>query len=211
VIGVDDIELAYPSSGLAVTGANQRALESFKASGARVYAEVGVYEGDTALAVAEHLGGDGEIHLFDYDDKVAAAEARLRAAGHDNVVAHRNSRRLMDSYNWSLMRLLRERRAPLFEYVFLDGAHTWAIDALAFLLLDRLLVPGGWIEFDDYHWTIARSPSMKPEVFPASARLYTEEQMEEAQVALVVDLLVRRDRRYEELVENRLFRKRESP
>jgi predicted O-methyltransferase YrrM len=205
--GALEIDLAYPRSGLAVEGANARTLESFKQSGAGVYAELGVYEGDTALAIAEQLGGRGELHLFDYDDTVAAAAARLRAAGHENVVAHGNSRKLLDSYNWSLMELLRERGGPFLEYVFLDGAHTWGVDALAFLLIDRLLVPGGYIEFDDYHWTIARSPSMNPDVFPASARLYTPEQIEQAQVALVVDVIVRPDSRYEELVENRLFRK----
>ena len=48
---------------------------------------------------------------------------------------------------------------------------------------------------------------MNTRAFPASDRLFTREQMAERQVALVVDLLVRRDRRYEEIVENRLFRK----
>jgi hypothetical protein len=116
---------------------------------------------------------------------------------------------VLDSYNWSLMRLVRENRGPLFDYVFLDGAHTWATDALAFMLIDRLLRPGGHVEFDDYFWTIERSPSMNPRAFPASDRMYTAEQMAEPQVALVVDLLVRPDDRYEEIVENRLFRKRE--
>jgi hypothetical protein len=49
---------------------------------------------------------------------------------------------------------------------------------------------------------------MNPDVFPATAKLYTDEQIEERQVALVVDLLVRPDPRYEEVVENKIFRKR---
>ena len=208
MISAERIESGYPASGLAVTGPSERTVAWFRASGSLRYAEIGVYEGDTALAVARELDGCGEIHLFDFEDKVTAAVARIEGAGHCNAVAHPNSRKLMDSYNWSLMELLRERDEPRFDYVFLDGAHTWAVDALAFVLVDRLLVPGGLIEFDDYHWTIERSPSMNPSVFPASDRLYTREQMAERQVALVVELLVRRDARYEELAENRLFRKR---
>ena len=207
MISAEHIESGYPADGLLVQGANERTVQSFRASGALFYAEIGVYAGDTALAIAQELGGCGEIHLFDFEDKVTAAAARVKAAGYDNVVTHPNSRKLMDSYNWSLMKLLREGDAPRFDYVFLDGVHTWAVDALAFLLLDRLLQPGGHVEFDDYHWTIERSPSMNPQAFPASDRLYTREQMAERQVALVVDLLVRRDPRYEEIVENRLFRK----
>jgi len=190
-----------------VNGPNQDTVEFFKASGCRRYAEIGVYEGDTTLEIAAHLAGEGEIHLFDFEDRVADVAARLGRAGHNNVVGHGNSRRLMDSYNWSLMRLLHEHEQPLFDYVFLDGAHTWGQDALAFLLADRLLVPGGYVDFDDYWWTLARSPSMNPAAFPPTSKLYTEEQIEERHVALVIDLLVRRDSRYEELVANKIFRK----
>jgi predicted O-methyltransferase YrrM len=208
-LSVDLVEESYPSSGLAVDGPNNNTLEFFNASGASIYAEVGVYQGDTTLAIAEALGGRGEIHLFDFADKPQPVARRLKKAGHGNVVCHPNSRKIMDSYNWSLMELLRDRGEPLFDYVFLDGAHTWAADALAFLLIDRLLKPGGWIEFDDYHWTIENSPSMNPRAFPSVARLYTDEQMRAPQIKLVVDLLVRPDRRYKEVEENRLFRKRE--
>jgi hypothetical protein len=114
----------------------------------------------------------------------------------------------MDSYNWSLMRVLEEHEGPLFDYVFLDGAHTWAHDALAFLLADRLLAPGGYMDFDDYGWSLRASPSMNPEVFPDVESLYSEEQIDARQVALVVDVLVRPDERYEELVANKIFRKR---
>jgi predicted O-methyltransferase YrrM len=199
---------AFPTAALNVRGPNARTVELVRASGARVYGEIGVYNGDTARCVAEVLGPAGELHLFDYADRVEPVAAALRGAGYGNVVAHANSRRLLDSYNWSLMRLLAARREPLFDYVFLDGAHTWALDALAFCLIDRLLRPGGIVDFDDYGWTLGASPSMRPEVFPDVVELYTDEQIAARQVALVVDLLVRRDDRYEEIVPDKAFRKR---
>lgn len=201
------VDATCPPLDPALGEANARTVDFFKASGCRRFAEIGVYKGDTTLRIAEHLAGEGEIHLFDFEDNVAAVASTLEVAGHRNVVTHGNSRRLLDSYNWSLMRLLREHPEPLFDYVFLDGAHTWALDSLAFLLLDRLLVDGGYMDFDDYWWTAARSPTMNPEVFPPTSKLYTEEQIEERQVALVVELLVRPDPRYEEVVENKIFRK----
>jgi hypothetical protein len=174
----------YPEGDLNVEGPNERTVELFTRGGA----------------------GEGEIHLFDYADRVEPIAARLRAAGHRNVVAHGNSRRLLDSYNWSLMAVLADHPAPVFDYVFIDGAHTWAHDALAFLLADRLL--GGYMDFDDYGWTLESSPSMNPAAFPEVEALYTNEQITTPQVALVVDLLVRRDERYEEVVPDKVFRKR---
>jgi predicted O-methyltransferase YrrM len=201
------VDHAFPTGQLNVQGANERTVEFFSQTTASSYAEIGVYRGDTALEIANHLAGRGRLHLFDYDDRLHEVERRLRAAGHDNVTLHPNSRRLLDSYNWSLMQLLEEHRGPIFDYVFLDGAHTWAHDALAFLLVDRLLRPGGYIDFDDYGWTLRRSPSMNPVAFPEVERLYTDDQIDTAQVALVVDLLVRLDPAYEEVVPNKIFRK----
>ena len=199
---------AYPESDLNVEGANERTVAFFAQSGCRRYAEIGVYKGDTAGRIADVLGGEGEIHLFDYADRVEPVAAALRGAGHRNVVAHGNSRRLLDSYNWSLMHVLAERGGGAFDYVFIDGAHTWAHDALAFALADRLLAPGGYIDFDDYRWTLRASPTMNPTAFPEVEQLYTDEQIDARQVALVVDLLVRSDERYEEVVPDKVFRKR---
>ena len=201
------VEESYTHGPLLVEGPNEQTVALVRETGARVYMEIGVYLGATAAAVADVLDGQGEIHLLDFEDRVAPVAERLRAAGRDNVVAHANSRRALDSYNWSLMKLLRDGRAGTFDYVFLDGAHTWAHDALAFLLVDRLLKPGGHVDFDDYGWTLARSPSMNPDAFPSTRRLYSDEQIEARQVALVVDLLVRADPRYEEVVEDKVFRK----
>ena len=95
------------------------------------------------------------------------------------------------------MTLLQESPAPLFDYIYLDGAHTWAIDALAFFVADLLLKPGGYIDFDDYSWTIDGSPTVNPRVYPRIREMYTDEQMQTRQVASIVELLVRRPERDE--------------
>jgi predicted O-methyltransferase YrrM len=66
------------------------------------------------------------------------------------------------SYTWFLHDTMRARLAaagalePCYDFVFIDGAHTWDADALAFGLADRLLAPGGWVLFDDLDWTLDR-------------------------------------------------------
>jgi predicted O-methyltransferase YrrM len=190
-----------------VSEANQETIDFVTGTQSRVIAEIGVYQGHTSELFARYLGGRGELHLFDFEERVREVAAKLEAAGYRNVVSHANSHKTMDSYNWSLMRVLQVHPEPIYDYVLLDGAHTWQLDALAFLLVDRLLKVGGYIDFDDYGWTLARSPSMNPGVFPATRRLYTPEQIAEAHVRLVVELLVRRDVRYIEVVENKIYQK----
>jgi predicted O-methyltransferase YrrM len=65
------------------------------------------------------------------------------------------------SYTWRLMKFLDADPQPRFDLCYLDGAHNWFVDALAFFLVDRLLKPGGWIIFDDLDWSFATAPSLK--------------------------------------------------
>ncbi len=173
-----------------------------------VLAEIGIDYGATSSALAAFLGNEGELHLYDYESKTGKIVADLAVAGYTNVRGFGCSEKTLDSYNWQLMQVLKDNPRPIYDYVFLDGAHTWAHDALAFCLIDKLLKPGGFIHFDDYAWTIAASPTVNPTVKPHMAGLYTAEQMSTPQVALVVELLVRRDPRYEEVVRDAIFVKR---
>ncbi|MBK9242958.1 MAG: class I SAM-dependent methyltransferase [Acidobacteria bacterium] len=177
----------------------------------RTIAEIGIGTGRTSLGVAQTLDGDGVLYLFDFQEKVDTVAAQLRERGYSNVIACGCSSRRLDSYNWPLAKLLREHDRPLFDFVYLDGAHTWVHDALAFLLIDRLLQPGGYVVFDDYDWTIAASPTVNPNRTPIVRELYTDEQMHTPQVKWVVDLLVKRDPSYLEISENQIYRKRPSP
>jgi hypothetical protein len=63
---------------------------------------------------------------------------------------------------------------PIFDYCFLDGAHTFSIDALNFFLCDKLTRIGGFIDFDDYNWTL-RGSSLDPSKVPEIGEQYTAE------------------------------------
>jgi predicted O-methyltransferase YrrM len=103
------------------------------------------------------------------------------------------------SYTWELMGMLEGQPTPRFDLCFVDGAHTWDTDGFAFFLVDRLLVPGGWLVFDDLDWTLASSASLKDtewvHALPPAER-------ETAQVRKVFELLVAPHPGYDEVYEN---------
>lgn len=197
---------SYPSK-LGVHRPNKKTLDFIATTQCRTIAEIGIYNGYSSEGFARFLNGRGELHLFDYEFKVSAVLKKLNDAGYKNVRGIANSSKSLDSYNWSLMKVLQEFQNPVYDYVFIDGAHTWNLDALAFLLADRLLKVGGYIDFDDYSWSLRKSPYLNPLAYPETARQYTGEQIDAEHVRLILDLLVRRDSRYEEVVENKIFRK----
>jgi predicted O-methyltransferase YrrM len=196
----------YPAV-VAVGGPNEQTISFVKTTESRVIAEIGIYQGHTSLEFARFLNGRGELHLFDFADRVSAVQETIRKSGYSNITTHGSSYKLLDSYNWSLARLIETQRDPIFDYVFLDGAHTFAVDALTFFLADKLLKPGGYMDFDDYDWTLDWSPSLNPRTFPLTAKCYTDEQIKTPQVQMIIDLCVRRDPHYTEIVPNKIFRK----
>jgi predicted O-methyltransferase YrrM len=104
------------------------------------------------------------------------------------------------SYIWRLMKMLEEDPSPRFDFCYIDGAHDWYTDGFAFFLVDRLLVPGGMIIFDDLDWTFATSPNMRntPEV-----RSMPEEERVTPQIRKVYELLVKPHASYGEFVVRR--------
>jgi hypothetical protein len=169
------------------------------------FAEFGIYRADTARNVCE-LFPNASIYLFDYSTAIEKAKENL-AHFNNRVFYYENSQKYNDSYNWPLMQLIEKSNdQPMFDYCFLDGAHTVAIDALTYFLCDRLLRVGGYMDFDDYPWRM-RGSSLDPSKVPEIAEQYTDEQIDAFQVKMIVDLLVRPDPRYAEVVPNKIFRK----
>ncbi len=118
-------------------------------------AEIGIGMGATTLHIAKFLENKGELHIFDFNETVVPIKKMLEKEGFSNIHIHGSSYQKLDSYNWNLLFLLKNMEEPMFDYVFLDGAHSFPVDGLAFFLIDMLLKKGGYIDFDDYTWTHA--------------------------------------------------------
>ena len=170
---------------------------------APMVAEIGVGIGATSRTMAALLDNRGELHLYDFHDKVAELAADLANLGFANVKGFGNTDRHWDSYNWTLGRMLLDGKREVYDYIYIDGAHTFAVDALAFVLCDRLLKPGGFLEFDDYNWCFAESRWMRD----SREQFMTDEQIRTPQVKMVVDLLLHGNAGYAAVQPNRLYRK----
>ena len=91
----------------------------------------------------------------------------------------------------------------MFDIVYIDGAHTYLHDALAFFLCDRLLKVGGIMFFDDYEWFYGKSRYMRD----VRKDYMTEEQEKTKQIRMIIDHLVKRSIAYEEIVPNKGYKK----
>ncbi|WP_457093958.1 class I SAM-dependent methyltransferase [Microvirga sp. P5_D2] len=116
-----------------------------------------------------------------------------RTPSAQDLIIHAGLESLVDlhydpiSYTWHLMRNLEAYVLEPFEFVFIDGAHTWDTDGFAFFLVEKVLRPGGWILFDDLDWSYSKSPAALQKEF---VRSMTDEQKNTAQIRQVWEKLV---------------------
>jgi predicted O-methyltransferase YrrM len=152
--------------------------------------ELGFANGVSSCYFASIIKDMGKGHLVTIDNTTAKTrepniEELLKRTGLEEYVTYYYE---TVSYNWRLMKFIEENDEPIFDFCYIDGAHDWNVDGFAFLLVDKLLKPGGWIIFDDYDWSYASSPSMKnsPKVLAMS-----KEEQETPQIQKVFEILVK--------------------
>jgi predicted O-methyltransferase YrrM len=122
--------------------------------------ELGTAHGVSAAYMAAALdeNGAGSITTLDsdraaYDPPPEQVLEKAGLARRVNLV-----RRPDSSYTWFLKERVEERSdsagncQPLYDFCYLDGAHNWTIDGLAAVLVEKLLLPGGWLLLDDLPW-----------------------------------------------------------
>lgn len=148
-------------------------------------------------AAVDELGGDGHVLTMDLANALERTPnihellARCGLAGRVTPVFAARS------YTWELMKLLQADPLPQFDLAYIDGGHTWDVTGFGFLLVDRLLAPGGWVVFDDLDWTIASS-SVADKRW---AKNLSDEERTTAQVRKVFELLVQTHPDYDQVSE----------
>jgi SAM-dependent methyltransferase len=159
-------------------------------------AEVGVYKGSTSRAVLELLEANDQLDLYDRESSPLFRN-RKEFEKDKRVVFFENSNLEHDSYVWSIMKQIKfnadKSVVPIYDLVFIDGAHVFTIDYAANELMKKLLKPGGIIILSDLYWTIDNSPSMNNRKMRKS---YTVEQRHEANIGIVVKCSLESDENF---------------
>lgn len=169
-------------------------------------AEIGIGWGATAVELIKTLGEKDTYYYFDFEDNVQELYRDLIGINenHVNIVGIGNSRLTYDSYAWNLAKLYIKWRKEYgdgqrLDLVYLDGAHTFLFDSAAACILKEMTSQGGVIVLDDINWTIAKSPTCKPEVNPEVLNFYSLEQINSCQVKMIQECFFDSDSRFEKM------------
>lgn len=149
-------------------------------------------------AAVDELGGGGQVLTIDKRSAVGRSPNIHQLLDKCGLADRVTPVFAETSFTWELMRLLDQEPQPRFDFVYLDGGHTWDVTGYGFFLVDRLLNPGGWLLFDDLDWTIAGSRALQNSAW---ANQLPADQRTTAQVRKVFELLVHTHPSYVEIYE----------
>jgi predicted O-methyltransferase YrrM len=179
--------------------AARRLYDFILATGPRDCLELGFAHGASSCYIAAALDETGRGRLTTVDLESTARlepsiETLLDRTGLAPVVS---VRREVHSYTWFLKKEIERqtvdgRCEPCYDFCYIDGCKNWTVDGFAFFLVDKLLRPGGWILFDDYHWTYARRGQVtgKQATDGILHRALSPDQLEQPNIELVFRYLV---------------------
>jgi SAM-dependent methyltransferase len=162
-----------------------------------IFYEIGVGVGATTLPVAEMMNNKGTIYLFSRINDVCELASDLRARGYVNIDSTWGSAsKIYSGYHFELARGYAERLLPQFDLAYIDGGHVFHLDAPAACILKELCRSGGYMIFDDYNWSLAKSPTMNPSKRPATSAEYDDLQIKTCHVRLVCQTIMDSDQRF---------------
>ena len=160
--------------------------------------EIGIGIGATSWPLAKALGDRGILYLFSRDEDVKELASDLRAEGITNIDDNWGSPdRTFSGYHFELAKGFVSGQLPSLNLAYIDGGHVFHLDAPATCVLKELCSPGGFLVFDDWYWSLGRSPTFNPSVRDRTRFDYDEGQIEECHVQLVCKVMMDTDPRFE--------------
>ena len=160
--------------------------------------EIGVGIGATSWPLAKCLAENGVLYLFSREEDVKELASDLRAEGVENVNDDWGSpNRTFSGYHFELAKGFVSGQLPALDLAYIDGGHVFHLDAPATCVLKELCSPVGFLVFDDWNWSLAKSPTFNPSVRDRTRFDYDVGQIEECHVQLVCKVLMDTDSRFE--------------
>lgn len=174
--------------------------EILQNKGRIMFYEIGVGVGATTLPVAKAIsqrGGKGRIKIFSKTRDVEELVSDLNKMGYDFVEGIGSPCKTYSGYHFEMAVAFSRSELPTFDLAYLDGGHVFHLDASAACILKELCTPGGYIIFDDYNWSLQKSPTQNPNANPLTFEHYDEDQINTAHVELICKSLMDTDPRYQ--------------
>lgn len=190
--GIYDVEERFPGMPYMKIEQAERLDRFLKEHRLTRLLELGFFHGKSSAFMAATLRDMGEGHLTTIDRRNGLKRDPniFQVLKELDLLPWVTASYEQGSFNWKLMRMLEAEERPVFDFCYIDAAHTWDDTGFGFFLVDKLLAPNGWILFDDLDFVY--ETLVKPgEKMPDFLMRMGKEERETRQVRNVWEMLVK--------------------
>ena len=170
--------------------------------------------------LAKNLLENDSIYLFDIAGNIKKVESILTKTRYNKIktIPFSVSNKKFDWYGWHLLRYYHQLKKlgvspQVFTAVFYRGKHLFQYDMGTLPLAMNMVSDGGFLTVYDCAWTLAKSPTMKPEVNAETTAQYTKEQIDLPQMQYLLDIYIDKNFTEEEGLSStrtRVYRKKQN-
>lgn len=158
---------------------------------------VGNMQDEFYALLSEKLMSVDSVYLFDTFTNIKKAEAILNGTRYSKIkiMPFPVTNKKYDWYGWHLLRYYHQLQklgvsSQVFTAVFYRGKHLFQYDMGALPLVMNMISDGGFLAVYDCAWSLAKSPTMKPEVNTETAAHYTKEQISLPHMQYLLDAYI---------------------
>lgn len=145
--------------------------------------------------ISEKFTEEDSIYILNYVKHIKRVENLINQDRYNkiNIISFPITNKKFDWYGWQLLQYyhrLQELRVPyqIFSAIFYRGKHLIQYDFGVLPLAIKMVSEGGFLIVYDCSWSLAKSPTMNPEVNSTTAEYYTKEQIEISQMQYLLDV-----------------------
>ena len=156
---------------------------------------IGSMSEDFYKMISENINTNDSISIFDTASNIKKAESIINNGRYTKIKINSFpiSNKKFDWYGWHMLRYYYQLKklgvsSQVFTAIFYHGKHLFQYDMGALPLAMDMLADGGFLTVYDCAWTLAKSPTMKPEVNPETSAQYTSEQISISHMQYLLDV-----------------------
>ena len=145
---------------------------------------IGSMSEDFYKMLSENINNNDIVSIFDTASNIKKAESAINSGRYTKIKINSFSvsNKKFDWYGWHMLRYYYQLKklgvsSQVFTAIFYRGKHLFQYDMGSLPLAMDMLADGGFLAVYDCAWTLAKSPTMKPEVNPETSAQYTREQI----------------------------------
>ena len=147
--------------------------------------------------LSESITKNDYIYIFDINKNIKKIEAIINKNNYEkiNIISFSATDKKFDWYGWHLLQYYykihkMKKSTQVFAAIFYHGKHLFQYDMGPLLLAMKMILDGGFLTVYNCSWSLANSPTMKPEVNNKTAMYYTKEQISISHMQYLLDAYI---------------------